>query len=166
MADLIGHRLGRYEIQQVVGQGGMAQVYRALDTALQRSVALKVLDQQLAANPEFIKRFEREAQLAANLQHPNIVTVYDVGEAEGMRYIAMEFIEGRSLYAILQERGALGLGYAVTLLEPLADALDYAHNMGCIHRDIKPHNVLIDTEGKVRLTDLASLSRSIKMLSD
>jgi serine/threonine-protein kinase len=150
---LVGRRLGRYEIKQEIGHGGMARVYRALDTQLQRTVALKVMANQLGADPEFTRRFQREAVLAANLRHSSIVTVYDVGESDERRYIAMEFIEGKSLHAILQERGALGIGYAISTLNPLADALDFAHTQGAIHRDVKPHNVMIDVQGRVLLTD-------------
>lgn len=131
----------------------MARVYRALDTLLQRSVAIKVLAPQLSIDPEFSRRFEREAIMAANLRHPAIVTVYDVGEQDGLHYIAMEFIRGRTLHSVLTERGALGLGYAVSLLEPVARALDYAHSQGAVHRDVKPHNMMVDVEGRVLLTD-------------
>jgi serine/threonine-protein kinase len=151
--DLVGRRLGRYEIQEVIGHGGMARVYRAHDTQLQRNVALKVMAKELDADPEFAKRFQREAVLAAQMRHPSIVTVYDVGEHEGLRYISMEFIEGKSLHDIVKEHGALGLGYTISILKPLADALDYAHSQGAVHRDVKPHNVLIDIDGRVLLAD-------------
>ncbi len=153
MTQLIGRRLGRYQIQAEIGRGGMARVYRATDTILQRPVALKVLAPQLSLDPEFAQRFEREAVTVANLRHPNIVTIYDVGEQDGLHYIAMELIRGRTLHTVLEERGALGLGYAVTILEPLGRALDYAHSQGAVHRDVKPHNVMIDIDGRVLLTD-------------
>ncbi|MBC8077248.1 MAG: serine/threonine protein kinase, partial [Chloroflexales bacterium] len=153
MTQIVGRRLGRYEVQQEIGRGGMARVYRAVDTLLQRSVAIKVLAPQLGLDPEFARRFEREAITAANLRHPAIVTVYDVGEQDGLRYIAMEFIRGRTLHAIITERGALGLGYCVSILEPVARALDYAHVQGAVHRDIKPHNIMVDVAGRVLLTD-------------
>jgi serine/threonine-protein kinase len=153
MTQIVGRRLGRYEVQQEIGRGGMARVYRALDTLLQRPVAIKVLAPQLGLDPEFAQRFEREAITAANLRHPAIVTVYDVGEQDGLRYIAMEYIRGRTLHAIISERGALGLGYCVSLLEPVARALDYAHTQGAVHRDIKPHNIMVDVDGRVLLTD-------------
>lgn len=158
MIQLVGKQIGRYHIQQEIGRGGMARVYRALDTALQRPVALKVLAPQLSMDPEFARRFKREAVIAANLHHPAIVTIYDIDEytAENqlqLHYIAMEFIQGRSLHAILEDRDALGLGYAVPILEPLGRALDYAHSRGAVHRDVKPHNVMIDVEGRVLLTD-------------
>ncbi len=153
MTHLVGQHLGRYLVQEEIGRGGMARVYRALDTQLKRTVALKVLAPQLAVDPEFAQRFEREAVTAANLRHANIVTIYDVGEHNNLRYIAMEFVRGRTLHAIIEERGALGLGYAIAIVGPVAAALDYAHSQGAVHRDVKPQNVMIDVEGRVLLTD-------------
>ena len=153
MTHLVGQQLGRYLVQEEIGRGGMARVFRALDTLLQRTVALKVLAPQLAVDPEFSHRFEREAVTAANLRHPNIVTIFDVGEQNGLRYIAMEYVRGLSLHTILEERGALGLSYAIGIVGPVAAALDYAHSQGSVHRDIKPHNIMIDTDGRVLLTD-------------
>ncbi|MBC8161073.1 MAG: serine/threonine protein kinase, partial [Roseiflexaceae bacterium] len=153
MTNLAGRRLGRYQVQEQIGRGGMASVYKALDTTLQRMVALKVLAPYLAGDPEFAQRFEREAITAANLHHPNIVLIFDVGEQEGVRYIAMEFIEGRTLHAVIQERGALGISPAVSIVEGVGAALDYAHQRGAIHRDVKPHNIMIDVGGRVLLTD-------------
>jgi len=148
-----GRRIGRYEVIEELGRGGMARVYRARDTQLQRIVALKVLAAQLSLDTEFIKRFEREARTAANLRHPHIVTIYDIGEDQGIHYIAMEYIASRPLHSILEQYGALGLGYAIAILEPIAQALDYAHQAGAVHRDVKPHNILIDRNGRVVLTD-------------
>jgi eukaryotic-like serine/threonine-protein kinase len=150
---LVGRRLGNFEVLEEIGRGGMARVFRAVDTRLGRMVALKVMAAQLSLDPEFVRRFEREARTAASLRHPAIVTIYDVGEHDGFHFIAMEYINGRTLHAVIEERGALGLAYAVPLLAPLGQALDYAHTQGAVHRDIKPHNVLIDVDGRVLLTD-------------
>ncbi len=153
MSHLIGRQLGRYLIEQEIGRGGMARVYRATDASLQRQVALKILAPQLSVDPEFARRFEREAVTAANLRHNAIVTIYDVGEEDHLRYIAMEYIQGRTLHAILEQYGALGLAYAVPLLDPIAEALDYAHSQGAVHRDVKPHNIMVDIDGRVLLAD-------------
>ena len=153
MTHLIGKQLGRFTIQEEIGRGGMARVYRAQDTQLKRTVAIKVLLPQLAVDPEFAQRFERESITAANLRHPNIVTIYDVGEQDGVHYIAMEYVRGHTLHTIIEERGALGLGYAITIIGPVAAALDYAHRQGAVHRDIKPQNIMIDVDGRVLLTD-------------
>ena len=153
MTHLIGKQLGRYTIQEEIGRGGMARVYRAHDSQLRRTVAIKVLLPQLAVDPEFAQRFEREAVTAANLHHHNIVTIYDVGDQDGLRYIAMEYVRGRTLHAIIGERGALGLGYAIAIIGPVAAALDYAHRQGAVHRDVKPQNIMIDADGRVLLTD-------------
>ena len=150
---LIGRQLGKYLIQQEIGRGGMARVYRALDTVLQRPVALKVLAPSLSADPEFARRFEREAITAANLRHPAIVTIFDVGEADGLRYIAMEYIGGRTLNEVLEEQGKLGVPMTIALVAPVAEALDFAHSHGMVHRDVKPHNIMLDTDGRVLLTD-------------
>ncbi|MBM7842960.1 serine/threonine-protein kinase [Herpetosiphon giganteus] len=148
-----GRQFGKYILHNEVGRGGMARVFRATDTTLQRTVALKILAPQLASDPESSQRFEREAITAGNLHHPSIVTIFDVGEAEGLPYIAMEYIAGRSLQAVIDEQGALGLGYAVALLMPVAEALDYAHSQQAVHRDVKPHNILLNADGRVLLTD-------------
>ncbi|HSH80518.1 MAG TPA: protein kinase, partial [Herpetosiphonaceae bacterium] len=131
MADpLINRRLGRYQIHQEIGRGGMARVYRATDTLLQRQVALKILTPQPGSDSRFAHRFEREAVTAANLRHPAIITIFDVGEADGLHYIAMEYIAGRTLHEALAERGPLGLPLTVAVLQPVVEALDYAHRAG------------------------------------
>ncbi len=131
----------------------MARVYQAYDHQLQRSVALKVMSDRIGHDPSYVRRFQREAVLAANLNHPAIVTIYDVGQQDGYYYIAMEYIRGRSLYALLRQHGALSPAEVAAVITPLAAALDYAHSHGAVHRDIKPHNVLLDTTGRVLLTD-------------
>ena len=150
---LLDRRLGRYQIHQEIGRGGMARVYRATDTLLQRPVALKLLAPHLSDDPEFAKRFEREAITAANLRHPAIVTIFDVGQADGFHYLAMEYIAGCTLHDIIANRGKLGLPLSVALLAPVAGALHYAHTRGAIHRDVKPHNILVDMDGRVLLAD-------------
>ncbi len=153
MLNLVGRRFERYRIQAEIGRGGMARVYRATDTILGRSVALKVLSPQLAGDPEFSARFRREGKIVAALQHPHIVTLFDVGESEGIQYLAMEFIDGRSIYAVIRERGALPGEIVAVLIRAVALALDYAHSQGAVHRDIKPQNILIDQNGRILLTD-------------
>ena len=147
LEDLIGQRLGRYEILALVGRGGMAAVYRAHDTALRRDVALKVLYPQYGGDAALVERFQREAVLAANLDHPNILPIYDVGEANGLVYIAMRLLSGRSFADTLRMRGALPPAELVPIVEQIAAALDYAHARQIVHRDIKPANILIEGMG-------------------
>lgn len=151
---MIGHELGgRYQIIERIGGGGMALVYRAQDILLNRNVAIKVLRQQFVNDEEFIRRFRREAQSAASLSHPNIVSVYDVGQEGDVHYIVMEYIEGRNLNEIIKERAPLQVDEAVRIASQIADALDHAHMNHIIHRDIKPHNILIGRNGWVKVTD-------------
>jgi len=151
---MIGHELGgRYQIIERIGGGGMALVYRAQDILLNRNVAIKVLRQQFVNDEEFIRRFRREAQSAASLSHPNIVSVYDVGQEGDVHYIVMEYVEGRNLNEIIKERAPLQVEEAVRIASQIADALDHAHTNHIIHRDIKPHNILIGRNGWVKVTD-------------
>src|SRR6266508_3834687 len=138
LEDLQGRRLGRYEIVAVLGRGGMAAVYRAHDTVLRRDVALKVLYPQYIGDRTLIKRFEYEAVLAAGLDHPNIVPIYDVGEADGLVYIAMKLLSGQSFADILRLRGSLPADELLPIVDQIAAALDYAHVRQIVHRDIKP----------------------------
>jgi formylglycine-generating enzyme required for sulfatase activity len=145
--------VGKYELLEEIGRGGFAVVYKARDTELERVVALKVLHPYWSEDPGFAARFRREARAAANLRHPNIITVYEAGEAGGQFYIAMEYLPGRTLRELLVTEGALSLEWALPILEQVADALDYAHKQGVIHRDVKPVNVMIEeTERGVRAT--------------
>lgn len=159
MKELGGEQFGRYLLQDKIGQGGMAWVYRATDTLLQRPVALKILVPQLHADSEFVQRFEREAVLVANLHHPAIVRIYDIGKQDQFRYIAMELIDGCTLAELAHQHGPLGLGYVITILEPIAQALAYAHSQKAIHRDIKPQNIMLDSQGRVLLTDFGIAQR-------
>jgi beta-lactam-binding protein with PASTA domain/predicted Ser/Thr protein kinase len=144
---------GRYLIVRKLGSGGMANVYLASDQELGRRVAIKILDERHARDAQFIERFRREAQHAAGLSHPNIVSVYDRGEAEGTYYIAMEYVEGRTLKELLVARGPSPLGIAIDYTRQILSALRFAHRNGIVHRDIKPHNVIVDGEGRVKVMD-------------
>jgi eukaryotic-like serine/threonine-protein kinase len=142
---------GRYRVLQRIGGGGMADVYLAEDTHLQRQVALKVLHRHFAQDREFVERFRREAEAAARLSHPNIVAVYDRGEFEGTYYIAMQYVEGPTLRQLI-DRG-LSIEQAVAIVRQVLEAARYAHRHGIVHRDLKPQNVIVDPEGKAMVTD-------------
>src|SRR3954467_8102383 len=144
---------GRYELVRHIARGGMAEVYLAHDNLLDRPVALKVLFPELSVDRSFVERFRREAQAAANLSHPNIVSVYDWGEEDGTYFIVMEYVEGRSLSQILRDEGPLSPDRAADITTDIAAALGFAHRNGVIHRDVKPGNVLISPIGQVKVTD-------------
>jgi eukaryotic-like serine/threonine-protein kinase len=144
---------GRYRVVSRLGSGGMAEVYLARDELLGREVAVKVLHQHFAEDQEFVERFRREASSAAGLSHPNIVAIFDRGEWNGTYYIAMEYVDGRSLKALVRERGALDPAVALDIVIQILRAARFAHRRGVIHRDLKPHNVLLDDEGRARVTD-------------
>jgi len=150
---LIGKVLGHCTLQRKLGQGGMGAVYLAHHPGLNKAIAIKVLPGDLANNPEFRERFIREARLAARLEHPNVVQVHDVGYEMGVHYIAMQFIEGKSLDAILKERKKLAVGEALSTTKRVAAALAAAAKLGIVHRDIKPHNILISKDGVVKVAD-------------
>lgn len=151
---MIGEMLvNRYEILEKVGDGGMALVYRAKDTLLNRIVAIKVLRDQFASDAEFIERFRREAQSAASLSHPNVVNIYDVGQTDHAHFIVMEYVQGQNLSVIIREKGALSEHFVVSVALQIAKALAHAHHHGIVHRDIKPHNILITQDGRVKVTD-------------
>jgi eukaryotic-like serine/threonine-protein kinase len=143
----------RYRIMRKLGSGGMANVYLAEDQELGRRVAIKILNDRHAGDEQFIERFRREAKNAAGLSHPNIVSIYDRGEAEGTYYIAMEYLDGRSLKELILSRGPAPVSVAVDYARQMLGALRFAHRNGIIHRDIKPHNVLVDAEGHLKVTD-------------
>jgi len=153
MQDLVGRAWGRFLIIEERGRGGMAVVYRAYDNILQRTVALKVLLPHLAANTEFTRRFEREAITAANLRHPNIVIIYDVGSHESFQYIVMEYLDGPTLHEEIQTKGSLPIDRVMPIIGQLAGALDYAHQQGLVHRDVKPANIIVGARDHITLTD-------------
>jgi serine/threonine-protein kinase len=144
---------GRYRIERKLGAGGMADVYLAEDQELGRRVAIKILNSRHGNDDQFIERFRREAKNAAALNHPNIVSIYDRGEAEDTYYIAMEFLDGRTLKELIIGRGAAPINVAIEYARQILSALRFAHRHGIVHRDIKPHNVLVDGEGRVKVTD-------------
>ncbi|PMC38391.1 serine/threonine protein kinase [Bacillus sp. UMB0899] len=151
---LIGKRIsGRYKILEVIGGGGMANVYLARDMILEREVAMKVLRFDFSNDDEFIKRFRREAQSTTSLAHPNIVSIYDVGEEDGIYYIVMEYVEGQTLKQYIQQFAPVHPRKAVSIMVQIASAIQHAHDNQIIHRDIKPHNILIDHHGIVKVTD-------------
>ena len=143
----------RYEIIKSIGEGGMANVYLAKDNILDRKVAIKVLRGDLAADDKFIRRFQREALSVSNLSHPNIVEIYDVGEEDGQHYIVMEYIEGKTLKQLLKKREFLTLPEVLDIMIQLTDGISHAHESYIIHRDIKPQNIMIEDDGKIKITD-------------
>ena len=151
---------GRYKILGRIGSGGMADVYRAQDTHLGREVALKVLHRRFAQDAEFVERFRREAKAAAGLQHPNVVGVYDRGEHDGTYYIAMEHLRGRTLKDIVNAEAPLDQMRVIDLGVQILQAAGFAHKRGVIHRDFKPHNVIVDDEGVPRSPTSASRARA------
>ncbi len=144
---------GRYRIVRKLGTGGMANVYLAEDEVLGRRVAIKILNDRHAGDDQFVERFRREAKNAASLSHPNIVSIYDRGEAEGTYYIAMEYLDGRSLKELIVARGPAPVNVAIDYARQILAAIRFAHRHGIVHRDIKPHNVLVDAEGRLKVTD-------------
>jgi serine/threonine-protein kinase len=144
---------GRYRVLSRLGSGGMAEVYLAEDRLLGRQLAVKVLHHHFAEDQEFVERFRREASSAAGLSHPNIVAIFDRGEWNGTYYIAMEYVAGRSLKTVVREQGALDPQAAIDIVTQILRAARFAHKRGVIHRDLKPHNVILDEEGRARVTD-------------
>lgn len=157
---LVGQTIGRFEILSELGRGGMAVVYKARQTDLDRIVALKILPPSLTSDQSYIARFRQEARSAARLEHPHIMPIYEVGEVAGYHYIAMKFIQGRTLKQLLEQEGALPVTRAAQILAQVGEALDYAHRQGIIHRDIKPSNVMITDDGWIYLTDFG-LARGV-----
>ena len=144
---------GRYEILQLLGVGGMGAVYKAADREVERTVALKVIRPEMASNPEVLARFKQELLLSSRVTHRNVIRIYDLGEAQGMKFITMEFVEGETLQHILKQRSKLEIAEAVDIMEQVASGLTAAHREGIIHRDLKPANIMIDRNGRVVLMD-------------
>ncbi len=143
----------RYAIIRTIGEGGMANVYLAYDTILDRNVAVKVLRGDLANDDKFVRRFQREALSASSLNHPNIVEMYDVGEDDGQYYIVMEYVEGKTLKQLLKRRGSLTITEVIDIMSQLTDGMAHAHDSYIIHRDIKPQNIMILENGLIKITD-------------
>lgn len=143
----------RYEIIKNIGEGGMANVYLAYDTILDRRVAIKVLRGDLSNDEKFVRRFQREALSASSLSHPNIVEMYDVGEDDGIYYIVMEYIEGKTLKQLIKKRGSITISEAIDIMLQLTDGISHAHDSYIIHRDLKPQNILIKEDGTIKITD-------------
>ena len=143
----------RYEVLEKIGTGGMSDVYKAKDHKLNRLVAVKVLKQEFSENENFVSKFRVEAQSTAGLMHPNIVNVYDVGDEDGVNYIVMELVDGITLKKYIEKKSRLSVKEAVSIAIQVAMGLEAAHNNNIIHRDIKPQNIMISKEGKVKVTD-------------
>ena len=155
----IGTELAGYRVEQLLGRGGMSSVYLAEHLRLHRKVALKILAPELAHDERFRERFLRESQLAASLDHPNIVPIYDADEAGGVLYIAMRWVEGTDLRELLKRSGPLEPGRAVGIVGQAAAGLDAAHRRGLVHRDVKPGNILIGEDDHVYVSDFGLTSR-------
>src|SRR5262245_18012157 len=151
---------GRYELEELVGTGGMSSVYRAHDRLLDRKVALKVLHEQYTADESYVGRFRHEARSVASLSHPNIVTVIDRGEHEGRQFIVFEYVEGENLKRLIQRRGTAPVATALELAIQIALRLSFAHQRGLVHRDVKPQNVLLNGDGQAKVTDFG-IARSL-----
>jgi eukaryotic-like serine/threonine-protein kinase len=150
----------RYELEELVGTGGMSSVFRARDRLLERSVALKILHEHYVADPDYVERFRREARAVAQLAHPNIVTVIDRGEQDGRQFIVFEYVDGENLKEVINREGALPVREALELALQVARALGYAHERGIVHRDVKPQNVILNDDGRAKVTDFG-IARSL-----
>jgi eukaryotic-like serine/threonine-protein kinase len=151
---VVGEKIaGRYEVEELVGHGGMSSVYKAHDSLLERHVALKILHEQYNGDEDFVERFKREARSVAQLQHPNIVTVIDRGEEDGRQYIVFEYIDGENLKERIVREGRLDVGEALEIALEVARGLAFAHDNGLVHRDVKPQNVLLNGDGRAKVTD-------------
>src|SRR6266581_2893709 len=152
--ELVGMLLAeRYEILELLGQGGMGAVYKARDTELERFVALKLIRPELATNPEILRRFKQELILAREVTHRNVIRIFDLGQAKGFKFITMEYLEGQDLRAVLREKGKLTPEEAARVILQICRALEAAHGEGVIHRDLKPQNIMMDANGRAYVMD-------------
>src|SRR5271155_4700189 len=143
----------RYEIVQILGQGGMGAVYKATDLEIERVVALKVIRPDLASQPDILQRFKQELILARQITHRNVIRIFDLSEANGIKFITMEFIDGQDLKSLVTEKGRMSVDEAVRIVEQVCLALEAAHNEGVVHRDLKPQNIMIDKQGRASVMD-------------
>lgn len=143
----------RYRVESLLGRGGMGSVYRAYEPTLDRYVAIKLIPQSTGANQEFVNRFRREARLAAKLRHPRIVSIFEVGEAAGLHYFTMDYVEGDTLRSLVRRRSGLSRGEVGSIMAAVCDAVSHAHRRGIIHRDLKPENIMIGSEGEIFVMD-------------
>ncbi|MGA8859808.1 MAG: serine/threonine-protein kinase, partial [Candidatus Sulfotelmatobacter sp.] len=156
--DVLG---GRYEILQMLGEGGMGAVYKARDRELDRFVALKLIRPELAANPSILARFKQELLLSREVTHRNVIRIYDLGDADGVKFITMEFVEGQDLRSLIQEKKKFPPEEAVELMQQVCRALEAAHTLGIIHRDLKPQNIMRDQTGRILVMDFG-LARMVE----
>jgi len=159
-ADLVGETLGDFSILKQLGQGGMGRVYLAEQVSLKRKVAIKVLREDLASNPTALERFEAESKIVAQLSHPNVVQVYMIGKHKGRSYMALEYVEGKSLGEYLARQGPLDAAVTVSLMRQVGGALQRASELGIVHRDLKPANILLTRKGQAKVADFG-LSRCL-----
>src|SRR5437016_7029354 len=152
MSIIAGKTIGSFEVLSIVGRGGMGEVYRARDTKLKREVAIKILPEEFSRDPDRIARFQREAEVLASLNHPNIAAIYDLAEAEGLRFLVLEFVEGETLAERIK-RGAIPIEEALNIAKSICEALEVAHDKGITHRDLKPANIKLTPDGKVKVLD-------------
>jgi serine/threonine protein kinase len=155
-----GTTFAGYRVHSLIGRGGMGVVYLATDLSLERPVALKLIAPELAEDEHFRSRFLREPRLAASLDHPNVIPIYEAGERDGRLYLAMRYVEGSDLKTLVERDGKLSSDGALRVLAQVAGAPDSAHRRGLVHRDVKPANVLLDEDGHVYLTDFGAIARS------
>lgn len=158
--DRIGTDIAGFRIQAELGRGGMGVVYLAEQTSPRRLVALKILSPELARDPAFRERFARESEAAASVEHPNVIPVHASGESDGVLYIAMRYVQGEDLSAIIEREGPLSSGRAVSICSQIAEALDEAHEGGLVHRDVKPGNILVAKGDRAYLSDFGLIRRS------